>query len=105
MRIFATCENAQSAHEISTAITDCLRDFSPEVFSEAKQYWKIPSFFEFTFTVSPANQETFRLIIASCENGWLHMSNENDTSSVWNRSENSTFLLPDIEWAEVSLHA
>ncbi len=104
IRMFATCENTQSAREISASIADSLRDFSPKVFSAPKQYWKFPRFFEFAFTVSPATQDTFRAIIASCENGWLHTGSENDASSVWNRSESEIFLEPAVEWAEVSLH-
>lgn len=104
MRVFATCKNTQLAHEISLAIVQSMRGFSLEVFSEPKPYWKIQTMFEFTFTVSPANQDTFRSIIASCENGWMHMGSENDASSVWNRIENSIFLAPAVEWAEVLLH-
>lgn len=104
MRMFATCENDEFAQEISASIADSLSTFSPKIFSAPKQYWKIPRLFEFTFTVSPATQDTFKTIIASCENGWLHMVSENDLSSVWNRSESEIFLVPVVEWAEVSLH-
>ena len=86
------------------AITESLLGFSIKEFSAPKPYWKIESLFEFTFTVLPADQDTFRSIIAFRESGWIHLGSANDVSSVWNRIEHSTFLAPEIEWAEVSLH-
>jgi hypothetical protein len=103
MRAYATCGNLEQATGISDEIRQALARFQPEEFSEPKRYWKMPELFEFTFNLSPATEASFLDIVKSCDEGWLHMGNGQDRSSVWNQVPSLSFLTSSVTWAELAL--
>jgi hypothetical protein len=103
MRAYATCGNLGQTNGISNEIQLALARLHPTHFSDPKPYWKMPEFFEFSFNLSPATEHSFLEIIKSCDGGWLHMRDDHDRSSVWNRVEGLSLLTPSIAWAELAL--
>ncbi len=103
MRAYATCGDFGQAKKISEEIREALSVHHPMDFSEPKLYWKMPELFEFSFKLSPATEASFLEIIKSCDQGWLHMGDGQDRSSVWNQAEGLSFLAPSVTWAELAL--
>jgi len=102
LRLFADCENEHQAARFGYAVTGLLSAFAPVQTLLPVRYWKIPEYFEFTFSLSPATRATFESLLAiNFSENWLHSGDEQESSSVWNRCADACFLLPEVAWAEL----
>jgi hypothetical protein len=104
LRLFANCESQEAAQAIAARTLLALFLFSPKAASTPKRYWKFPHLFEFTYTLSPASDASFQQIISASSGGWHHSEGDRELSSVWNRSQDHVFLVPEVCWAELQLH-
>lgn len=103
IRAYAICCNVEQAKTISNEIQQALIGFHAVHFSDPAPYWKMPELFEFSYNLSPAIEDSFLAIVKLCDEGWLHMRDDHDRSSVWNHAEGFSFLTPSIVWAELAL--
>lgn len=102
LRLFADCENDRQTERIASDVVRLLSAYSPVQTMQPERYWKIPEYFEFCFSLSPASRATFKnLLVAYSPENWLYSGDEQDSSSVWNRSDGNCFLLPEVAWAEL----
>ena len=105
MRIFAECESATVAGAAADRMLSALNGIGLAASAPPKPYWKIPEYYEFTFSARPSNEQAFRSVVALCAGGWVHHGDAREFSSVWNKADEMHFLDPLVKWAEVQLHA
>lgn len=105
LRLYADCGSKDEALSISRRIGEAISFLSPEAFAVPKQYWKIETQYEFTFTLSPATNDSFQRLVALCPSGWWLSESGVERTGVWKRSENNFFLAPEVSWADAELHA
>jgi len=105
MRIFAECENAAAAGAIGDRMLSALSGIGVSASAPPKPYWKIPEYFEFTFTAKPTTEQAFRSVVALYADGWVHHGDAHELSSVWSKVGEMNFLDPSVKWAEVQFHA
>jgi len=98
IRIFANCEDEAKAKDLAGRLLLALFQQSPVSLNSPKQYWKIPEYYEFTFLLSPAMEESYQEVIRSSSGGWHHSGSHGDWSSVWNREGDHVFLVPEVAW-------
>lgn len=101
LRLFADCENDQQAIHINGDLENLLSAYLPVQIMLPVRYWKISEYFEFCFSLSPASKVTFEKLLVAFPENWLCSGDEQNSSVVWNRSENNCFLLPEVAWAEL----
>jgi hypothetical protein len=101
-RFFAECRDLHEAHDISARLCAPLSAFHLAPSSEPKAYWKIPELFEFRYELQSAAREDYDKVV-SCGNGWLHMDNQFELCSVWNRSGGEKLFIDGVTWAEAQL--
>lgn len=104
IRIFANCEDDTNAKALMANLLLALSHHSPASLKAPKQYWKVPEYYEFTFTLSAVTEEAYQELIESSSGGWHHSAVQGDWSSVWNREGDHVFLVPEVAWAEVQLY-
>ena len=105
LRLFADCKDAEIASTISQLLCSALSPLAAKVFSSPKQYWKIPTQFEFTFTFTPPTEDAFQKLISLASLGWHLSDTDSEPCAVWNRTNGSVFLIPEVSWANIELHA
>jgi hypothetical protein len=105
LRLFVECANSSEAQEILAQLASVLSTFDLSLKSAPKQYWKIPTLFEFPYELSPGTRDDYEKIVKSCGTGWLHMDDKFEPCSVWNRSEQGMLFIDEVTWAEVMLLA
>jgi len=81
-----------------------LEGFNPRATVTPEQYWKIPEYYYFEFALTPADHQNFKRIIGMASGNWLHMGEDDDLSSVWNKEGEDNFLIPEVQWVEVQLY-
>ena len=103
LRVFANCESAQVALGLAQRLALAVSRVGLEQASRPRQYWKLPHLYEFTYARSPATTGSFQDVVSGSPGGWEHSSCGSELSSVWNRSADLVFLVPEVSWAEVQL--
>ena len=101
LRAFVDCADAQTAAGLQQKLCAALVAWASAEPLLAERYWKMPELFELTFRLTPAGPGAFDGIVACAPGGWHHVSDETYRSSVWNRSAGSSFLAPELAWAEL----
>jgi hypothetical protein len=104
LRLYADCESQEQAKSIDDRIRLALSHLSASQFAPFKPYWKIPSQFEFTYTLEPATTRSFESIIAASSGGWSRQLSEASASAVWNRQSDHILLVPEASWGNVELY-
>jgi hypothetical protein len=101
LRLFVECATGEQAARTATALSGSLDALRPVQTMRPERYWKTPSLFELAVLLSPGTRQTFDSVVSRAKDGWTHLGDEDDGSSVWCRSPDSVFLLPEVAWAEV----
>ena len=104
VRLLANCESVEVAIAVSRRVASILARFGGEEASPPKQYWKMPELYELTYELCPATSAAFEEILSYSRGGWHHLPGESERSSVWNRTGDFVFLVPEVCWAEVQLY-
>ena len=104
MRLYANCESAELGTAMASRLALSLSRFSPVQASVPKPYWKVPGLFEFTYWLSPASAASFREVVSYSSGAWEHSSAGGELSSVWNRTTDHVFLIPEVTWADLQLY-
>ncbi|MDR6984906.1 hypothetical protein J2X32_003561 [Rheinheimera pacifica] len=104
LRVFTSCSDDSVSLYLLKRLCNALSECADAIPSNPNRYWKIPEMYEFTFRLMPANMNVFKKIINFSPNGWVHMGSNSDCSSVWNVADGSSFLVPEVQWAELQLY-
>jgi hypothetical protein len=105
LRVYANCSSDVEARDISRRIVASTARLGCVECSEPKRYWKVSDLYELTFFFEPASGAGFDELTERCAGGWTHSNDGSERSSVWNRIEDHTFLVPEVKWAELQLLA
>ena len=106
LRLFANCGGPEEAAAIDARLCQALSAWHPSSASLARPYWKNEAQFEFTFNLQPASAASFLSITSLTKEGWApHRVNEPERSAVWNNVPGSSFLAPEVGWANLELIA
>jgi hypothetical protein len=106
LRLFASCSGPEEAAAIDARLRQALSEWHPSPTSLARPYWKNEAQFEFTFNLLPASAASFISITSLTKEGWSdHQVNEPECSAVWNSVPGSSFLAPEVAWANLELIA
>lgn len=103
LRLFAPAAGPEDAATIGHRLLDALHDFSPATVQPPERYWKIPEWFEHTLRLSPASAAGFDRLLALAPAGWEPIIRDGECSAVWDAAPGTTFLLPEVTWAELLL--
>lgn len=103
LRLYAECVSEAEARALLAGLLGALAAYRPRAAAAPARYWKIPEWFGFEVDLEDASQASFDAVVALAAGGWHHGGDAHDRSSVWNHSEGSAFLVPQVRWAEVQL--
>jgi hypothetical protein len=104
VRPYANCSNVSGARTLAQRLELALSRFAPRQHTLPKPYWKVKAQFEFTYLLSPPTEIVFHEVTSSTSSGWHHSApSGGELSSVWNRTGDCLFLVPEVSWAELQL--
>jgi hypothetical protein len=103
MRMFAKCSDFETAAIISDQVFNSFKKNEVKVHEEPKPYWKIPEWYVFTFTFSPADKATKNEIISLSSHGWNHLNDTHDDESIWKKINDDVFVHQSVQWVHVAL--
>lgn len=103
LRMFADCPNIEEAALLRMKLLTALSNLSPQEVYPPRPYWKEPHLFEFVYTLSPANEASFKSVISLTSN-WVQRTGKRAQSAVWNRTHGELFLIPQISWVSIELY-
>ena len=103
-RLFVECSDSHEASVLAARLSEMLSKFDFSLAKPPKQYWKIPELFEFKYGLAVATQESYdRILACNSRDGWLHLGDNAEPCSVWNRTKGTKLLIESVTWAEVML--
>lgn len=103
IRLFARCDDLAQAKLLSERFVRVLSPTNVLPFTDPKPYWKVEGWYEFSLVAHNVERTEFERILATCPAGWVHQSDEHESSSVWNKSGDNVFLDASVQWAEVQI--
>ncbi len=103
LRLHAECPSFEAATMLHERLQVELSRWNPEVHAGPQQYWKMPEYYEFTFTLRTPTPQAHNGIRLLAREGWHDMHSEEELSSIWNRGCREKFLVPEVVWAELAL--
>jgi hypothetical protein len=101
LRLFAECRDDRESARLGLGLCAGLSALDPQRAMAPERYWKIPELYELGYRLHPGTRATFDAVLSRTRDGWIHLGDDDDRSSVWNRVPGSVLLLPEIVWAEL----
>lgn len=101
LRIYANCVDDEVAG-LSGALESALIHYEPRPTATPKQYWKMPELFEFAYRLSCPNRDIWDELVVQRPSGWHVVDDSDERSAVWNRGADQVFLMPAVQWAELT---
>lgn len=103
IRCFAPAADLDEAESLAARLRAQLSAFPVAVPTPPERYWKIPAWYEHTIRIDPAGEREFDAVLAMAKEGWHQVTRDGECFAVWNALPGSTFLVPEITWAELLL--
>ncbi len=103
IRCFAPAADLAGAEVLTTRLHRLLGTFPVAPRESPERYWKIPAWYEHTIRIEPAGPSEFEALLGMAKEGWHQVTRDGECSAVWKAEPGSSFLLPEITWAELLL--